>query len=80
MQVYTPSSSALQLQKEKRKKEKRKRKMKKKDLKRANERIKVTFCKGAYNVRTMQPSWFETVYLQEKEKKKTTERLFYKWK
>lgn len=54
--------------------------MKKKDLKRANERIKVTFCKGAYNVRTMQPSWFETVYLQEKEKKKTTERLFYKWK
>lgn len=40
-----------------------------------NERIKVTFCKGAYNVRTMQPSWFETVYLRKKEKKKT-ERLF----
>lgn len=34
-----------------------------------NERIKVTFCKGAYIVRTMQPRWFETVYLQEKEKK-----------
>lgn len=38
--------------------------------KRMNERIKVTFCKGAYNVRTMQPSWFETVYLRKKEKKK----------
>lgn len=50
--------------------------MKKKDLKRANERIKVTFCKGAYNVRTMQPSWFETVYLQEKEKKKQQKDFF----
>lgn len=42
---------------------------KKKQNRKINERIKVTFCKGAYNVRTMQPRWFETVYLREKEKK-----------
>lgn len=27
----------------------------------------VTFRKGAYDIRTMQPSWFETVYLRERE-------------
>lgn len=33
-------------------------------------KYKVTFRKGAYDIRTMQPSWFETVYLREKDKKK----------
>lgn len=36
---------------------------KNKQNRKINERIKVMFCKGAYNVRTMQPRWFETVYL-----------------
>lgn len=60
------------------KEEKRKKKKneEKKTEQKINERIKVIFCKGAYNVRTMQPRWFETVYLREKKKKK--ERLFLK--
>lgn len=55
-QVYSPLSSALFFQK--------------KSLKNYKERKnKVTFRKGAYDIRTMQPSWFETVYLREREKK-----------